>query len=138
MDSRSRARVFRRHHFTSADDAVRVTAAVSQQKLPGSATLVFLDRNRGVVDIRVIEDGGDQLVEVLELVFTIDDSGASSLFIVTDRSGEVYADRPDDELVWMELVDLAATAGITLLDWFVVYGTLAFSAAEFAPLPAQW
>jgi hypothetical protein len=138
MDSRSRARLFRRHHFTSADDAVRVAAAVSQQKLPGSVTLVLLNRNRGVVDIRVVEDGGDQLVEVLELVFTIDDSGASSLFIVTDRSGEVSADRPDDELVWMELVDLAATAGITLLDWFVVFGTMTFSVAQFAPLPAQW
>jgi len=81
---------------------------------------------------------GDQLVEVLEMVFTIDDSGASCLFIITDRTGEVYADRPDDELAWMELVDLAATADITLLDWFVVYGTITFSVAEFAPLPAQW
>ena len=115
-----------------------MAAAVSQQKQPGSATLVFLNRNRGLVDIRVIEDGGDQLVEVLELVFTIDDRGASGLFIITDRSGEVSADRPDDELVWMELVDLAGTVGITLLDWFVVYGTRAFSVAEFAPLPAQW
>ena len=115
-----------------------MAAAVSQQEQPGSATLVFLNRDRGLVDIRVVEDGGDQLVEVLELVFTIDDSGASGLFIITDRSGEVYADRPDDELVWMELVDLAATVGITLLDWFVVYGTKAFSVAEFAPLPAQW
>ena len=117
---------------------MRMAAAVGQQKLPGSATLVFLDRNRGLVDIRVIEDGGDPLVEVLEMVFTIDDSGASNLFIITDRSGDVSADRPDDELVWMELVDLAATAGVTLLDWFVVYGTRAFSVAEFAPLPAQW
>ena len=138
MDSRSRARLFRGHHYTSALDALRMAAAVSQRKLPGSATLVFLNRNRGLVDIRVIEDGGDQLVEVLELVFTIDDSGASSLFIITDRSGEVSADRPDDELVWMELVDLAGTVGITLLDWFVVFDTKAFSVAEFAPLPAQW
>jgi NaMN:DMB phosphoribosyltransferase len=138
MDSRSRARLFRGHHYSSADDAMRMAAAVGQRKLPGSATLVLLNRNRGLVDIRVIEDGGDQLVAVLEMVFTIDDSGASSLFIITDRSGEVYADRPDDELVWMELVDLAATAGFTLLDWFVVYGTMAFSVAEFAPLPAQW
>jgi hypothetical protein len=117
---------------------MRMAAAVSRQKLPGSATLVLLDRNRGLVDIRVIEDGGDQLVEVLEMVLTIDDSGASCLFIITDRSGEVYADRPDDELAWMELVGLAATADITLLDWLVVYGTITFSVAEFAPLPAQW
>lgn len=115
-----------------------MAAAVSQQERPGSATLVFLNRNRGLVDIRVVEDGGNLLVEVLELVFTIDDSGASSLFIITDRSGEVSADRPDDELVWMELVDLAATAGFALLDWFVVYGTMTFSVPEFAPLPAQW
>ena len=25
-----------------------------------------------------------------------------------------------------------------LLDWFVVFGTKAFSVAEFAPRPAQW
>jgi len=48
---------------------MRMAAAVSQRKLPGSATLVLLNRNRGLVDIRVIDDGGDQLVEVLELVF---------------------------------------------------------------------
>ena len=72
------------------------------------------------------------------MVFTIDDSGAPSLFVITDRSGEVFADRPDDELVWMELVDLAAAAGFTLLDWFVVFGTMAFSVAEYAPRPAQW
>ena len=138
MDSRSRARLFRGHHYRSAHDALRMAAAVSQQEQPGSATLVFLNRDRGLVDIRVVEDGGDLLVEVLELVFTIDDSGASSLFIITDRSGEVSADRPDDELVWMELVDLAATVGITLLDWFVVFGTTTFSVAEFAPRPAQW
>ena len=138
MGSRSRARLFRGHHYTSAHDALRMAAAVSQREQSGSATLVFLNRNRGLVDILVVEDGADQLVEVLELVFTIDDRGAAGLFIITDRSGEVSADRPDDELVWMELVDLAATAGITLLDWFVVFGTKAFSIAEFAPLPAQW
>ena len=115
-----------------------MAAAVSQRKVPGSATLVLLNRNRELVDIRIVEDGADCLAEVLELVFTIDDSGASNLFIITDRSGEVSADRPDDELVWMELVDLAATVGITLLDWFVVFGTRSFSVAEFAPLPAQW
>ena len=138
MGSRSRARLFRGHHYTSAHDALRMAAAVSQRKRPGSVTLVLLNRNRELVDIRIVEDGADCLPEVLELVFTIDDSGASGLFIITDRSGEVFADRPDDELVWMELVDLAATVGITLLDWFVVYGTMTFSVAEFAPLPAQW
>ena len=138
MDSRSRARLFRGHHYSSAHDAMRMAKAVSQRERPGSATLVFLNRNRALVDILVVEDGADQLVEVLELVCTIDDRGASGLFIITDRSGEVSADRPDDELVWMELVDLAATVGITLLDWFVVYGTMTFSVAEFAPLPAQW
>jgi hypothetical protein len=138
MGSRSRAHLFRGHHYTSAHDALRMAAAVSQRKVPGSATLVLLNRNRELVDIRIVEDGADCLAEVLELVFTIDDSGASNLFIITDRSGEVSADRPDDELVWMELVDLAATVGITLLDWFVVFGTRSFSVAEFAPLPAQW
>jgi hypothetical protein len=115
-----------------------MAAAVSQRERPGSATLVFLNRNRALVDILVVEDGADLLVEVLELVCTIDDWGASGLFIITDRSGEVSADRSDDELVWMELADLAATAGVTLLDWFVVFGTTAFLIAEFAPVPAQW
>ena len=46
--------------------------------------------------------------------------------------------RPSLCVVRRELADLAATAGVTLLDWFVVFGTTAFSVAEVAPLPAQW
>jgi hypothetical protein len=58
--------------------------------------------------------------------------------LLTDRTGETMADRPDDELAWEELVGQATAAGLELLDWWVIFGTQAFSVAEFAPTPAGW
>jgi hypothetical protein len=45
---------------------------------------------------------------------------ARYLFIAVDRTGEMPADRPDDELLWMELRDLAAAKDLCLCDLFVV------------------
>ena len=62
----------------------------------------------------------------------------SAMVLFTDRTGEVPADRPDDELTWMELSAHAEAAGVSLLDWIVVWGRYAFSVAQFAPSPARW
>jgi hypothetical protein len=102
------------------------------------ATLVLVDDDRRLVDFFVVEDGAEQLIYVIERIVEADWPEVTALFLVTDRTGEVPADRPDDELVWMELASLASFYGVTLLDWFVVWGTNAFSVAEFAPVPAQW
>jgi len=130
--------VLRSRRFEGAADALVVAAAVGRQRCPGSATFVFLDDDRRLLDLLVVADGGDQLAHVLDMASELQDDEVESLFVITDRTGEVPADRPDDELVWLELVDLAADRGMTLLDWFVVWDMNAFSVAEFAPRPAQW
>jgi hypothetical protein len=105
---------------------------------PGSLIVVLIDEDRRLVDLVIIEDGADQMVYAVEKLVDADLADVAAMVLVTDRTGEVPADRPDDRLVWMELVALAETGGITLLDWFVVWGRYAFSPAEFAPVPAQW
>lgn len=62
----------------------------------------------------------------------------TSLLVVSNRTGEIPADRPDDELIWEDMVDLAAIVDITVLDWLIAWGTKAFSATEFADYPAHW
>ena len=130
--------VLRSRRFDSAADALVVAAAVGRLGRPGSATLVFLDDDARVVDVLVISDGGDQLAHVLDLALQMQEPELEELFVITDRTGEVPADRPDDELVWMELSDLASSYGVCLLDWYVVFDMQAFSVAEFAPSPARW
>ena len=130
--------ILRSRRFACAADALLVAAAVGRLRRPGSATFVFLDDDRRLVDVLVVEDGGDQLAHVLDMALQLQEPEVEELFVVTDRTGEVPADRPDDELVWLELLDLAAEHGTTLLDWFVVWDMKAFSVAEFAPRPAQW
>jgi hypothetical protein len=124
--------------FRSAADAQGMLAAIRQRSEPGTAVVIFLDSDRRPVDAFFITDGGDEVVEVVESVCLLRDHEATCAFLVTDRTGEVPADRIDDELTWMELVALAAVTGVTLLDWFVVWEAKVFSVAEFAPLPAQW
>jgi len=124
--------------FVDAASALRLLKAIRRLDRPGSLTLVLVDDDRRLVDFFVVEDGAEQLVYVVERIVEADWPEVTALFLVTDRTGEVPADRPDDELVWMELASLASFYGVTLLDWFVVWGTTAFSVAEFAPVPAQW
>ena len=124
--------------FVDAASALRLLKAIRRLDRPGSLTLVLVDEDRRLVDFFVVEDGAEQLVYVVERIVEADWPEVTALFLVTDRTGEVPADRPDDELVWMELASLASFYGVTLLDWFVVWGTTAFSVAEFAPVPAQW
>jgi hypothetical protein len=124
--------------FVDAASAMSLLKAIRRLDRPDSLTLVLVDDDRRLVDFFVVEDGAEQLVYVVERIVEADWPEVTALFLVTDRTGEVPADRPDDELVWMELASLASFYGVTLLDWFVVWGTTAFSVAEFAPVPAQW
>ena len=77
------------------------------------------------------------LPEVVALIASIALPG-ERLMLVSNRTGQYCADRPTDELEWEEMVGVARANGIVLLDWFVTYGTKAFSLAEFAPTPAGW
>ena len=106
---------------------------------PGSVMVVYLRPDRRVHDLLLIQGGGEELLDdLIYVTCSPDEPEAASLFIATDRTGEVPADRPDDELRWMELHANAAEGETELLDWFIVWGTAAFSVAEFAPIPPGW
>lgn len=125
--------------FGSAEEALPFVAEMAARSDPGTATVVLLDNRRRLCDLLVVTEGGaEHLAEVLEGAVLRSDARARYAILLTDRSGEPLADRPDDELQWMELVELARSEGLVLLDWFVTYGMRGFSVAEFAPLPAQW
>ena len=124
--------------FHTAADALVVAKSVSNQRRPGSVAMVFTDDDRRLLDLFYIEGGADHLPELVEFCCSPDEAEVTGLFLVTDRTGEVPADRPDDELTWMELVASAREGGVTLFDWFVVWGTTAFSVAEHAPIGPQW
>jgi hypothetical protein len=104
----------------------------------GSATLVLLDEDRRLVDLYVVEDGDAELRRLVEAVCEADIPDVTDMVLISDRTGEEPADRPDDELLWMELVELAEDWDVVLLDWFVLAGRYSFSVAEYAPIPAQW
>jgi hypothetical protein len=124
--------------FETAPDATVLLRSVSRAAQRGSATVVLLDEDRRLVDLVMVEDGSEELVAVVEAVCEALIPDVTDMLLVTDRSGETPCDRPDDELVWIELVELTDSWDITLLDWFVVSGRYSFSVAEFAPIPAQW
>ena len=132
-------RTLRRHFsFDSADEALVFVAAMARRSHPGMATAVCLDEKRRLLDFRAVADGADHLSDVLRFVELIGPRRTRAVVLITDRSGEPLADRPDDELLWEELVGQASAAGIELLDWWVTFRTQAFSVAEHAPTPAGW
>jgi hypothetical protein len=134
-DLREIRRAFR---FDTADDATDFVAEMARRSSPGTAVAVALDRQRRLVDFRPIEDGADHLPDVLRFIVLCGDRRTEQVLLLTDRTGETLADHPDDELLWEELVGLARSLGVHLLDWWVMFGTKAFSVAEFAPTPAGW
>lgn len=117
-------------------DAMHFTAGLSRLGIPGAALLVVLDEERRLLDIVTVVDGAEHLEQLVEFAWLY--AEARSLLLAVDRTGEVPADRPDDELTWLELLDLASAKGLALLDWYVVWGTKAFSVTEHAPAPAGW
>jgi hypothetical protein len=118
------------------EDALHFIAALARAGLPGAALLVILDDERRLLDLLTVIDGAEHLAELVEFAWLY--AEARYLFLAIDRTGQVPADRPDDELMWLELRALASLKELCLLDLFVVSGSHAFSVAEHAPLPAQW
>lgn len=84
-------------------DADQFVAAAARRTTPGMATMIFADRSGKAVDLFCIEGGGEQLPELVELTCSQSKPEICGLVLVTDRTGEVPADRPDDELTWLEL-----------------------------------
>jgi hypothetical protein len=124
--------------FEAASDLPVLLKSLSRLGQHGSATLVLLDEDRRLVDLYVVEDGDAELRRLVETVCEADIPDVTDMVLISDRSGSESADRPNDELLWMELVELAEDWDIVLLDWFVLAGRYSFSVAEYAPIPAQW
>lgn len=118
------------------EDALPFVALLSTRLDPGvDAVLAFDKRGRFVLWIPL--DPDSSLPAVVELIASIAERG-ERLMLVSNRTGQPCADRPDDELVWEEMCGIARANHIVLLDWFVTWNTTAFSLAEFAPTPAAW
>lgn len=120
----------------SQADALPIVAFLGRRTPPGTDSLVLADRRGRVVTMFTIEPG-TPLTAMVGLVASHLAHGERML-LVSNRTGEQPADRPDDELVWEELQGIARANDVVLLDWFITVDTFAFSLAEFAPSPAQW
>ncbi len=118
------------------DDALPLVAALSARTDPGVDVVLAFDRT-GVLVAGLPMELNCSLPRVVALIAGVAAPG-ERLMLVSNRTGQFCADRPDDELLWEEMVGVAQAHDIVLLDWWVTWGTKAFSLAEFAPTPAAW
>lgn len=126
----------RKPAIRTRQDALGVVSLLARTSPPGVDVVVGLDRRRRIQLVLPMEPDSP-LPEVLDLLAQHCRRG-EALLVVSNRTGQDPADRPDDELVWEEMLGTAASYGVVLLDWWVAWGTKAFSVAEFAPSPARW
>jgi hypothetical protein len=132
-------RALRRHYaFDTVDDAAAFVAAVTRCSRPGLALAVCLDPQRQLLDLHAVPGGADDPVAVLHAAAHTCSKRTQAVLLLTDRRGEVLADRPDDEVRWQELVDVADDLGLQLVDWWLLFGDQAWSVAERSPTPARW
>ena len=117
-------------------DALELVKAARTRVPAGVDLVVLLEPDGGWIDAFPMEPG-TPLPDVVEMCASRLVPGAA-LVIVTNRTGEVPADRPDDELLWEELGGIARSHGTHLLDWFVFSGQWAFSVTEFSPSGDGW
>lgn len=111
-------------------------AVLASRIRPGAELILLFDED-GTLDITFPVPLGVPLPSVVDSVTQVADQGWS-LVIVSNRTGEVPADRPGDELVYEEVRGAALARGVQLLDWYVIWDTKAFSVAEFAPSGPGW
>jgi hypothetical protein len=118
------------------DDALGLVAAVARRTPPGTDVFAGLDRRRRL-ELIVPMEPGSWLPEVTDLL-TAHFRPGEALLIVSNRRGEVPVDRPEDELVYEEIAGAARSNQVVLLDWWITWGTKAYSVAEFAPSGSGW
>ena len=128
--------MFKKVTVHTREDALPLVAALSVRTDPGVDVVLAFDR-RGVLVAGLPMEPNCSLPMVVALIAGVAAPG-ERLMLVSNRTGQQCADRPDDELVWEEMVGVARAHDIVLLDWWVTWGTKAFSLAEFAPTPAAW
>jgi hypothetical protein len=112
-------------------------AAASWRKQPAGAHLVIGADDDARVRLILGVEPDTPLPQLVESLAAVALPG-EALWILSNRRGEVPADRPDDEIVWEEMRGAADAHRIQLLDWMISAGRFAFSAAEHAPSPAGW
>ena len=132
------AEAFKGVRIRSQADAMQMVGAIARRTNHGDVAAIYLNHDGEVVELFVFTDGAEHLDQLVDITCSPDEPEVAQLVLVTDRTGEVLADRPDDELLWMELHANAAEGATQLMDWFVTSGRYAFSVAEFAPIPAGW
>jgi hypothetical protein len=123
-------------------DALQLVACISRRSEPGDVCAVFVDDDRRIVELFVIEDADsvdEFLPQFVYVTCSPDETDVTGLMLVSDRTGQVSLDKPGDELRWQELVANAAEGGVTLYDWFIIADRrIAYSLPQFAPTPPQW
>ena len=122
----------------TVQDFLPLLRSLRKLDIPGCVSVVFLRHDRRFYDSLTVTDGGDRVAQVFAHLLNIDDPKIGAMVLATDRTGEVPADRSDDEFHWTGMHEAASHCGIDLLDWFVVWGSKAFSVAEHATIPAGW
>ncbi len=132
------AEAFKGVRIRTQGDAIQMVGAIARRTNHGDVAAIYLNREGEIVELFVFADGAEHLDQLVDITCSPDEPEVAQLVLVTDRTGEVPADRPDDELLWMELHANAAEGATQLMDWFVTSGRYAFSVAEFAPIPAGW
>lgn len=118
------------------EEGIALAAASARRHPRGAHLFVGLDRARQVRLFLPMEPSTPlaQTVAMLGELFL----PGEALLIVSNRTGEVPADRPDDELVWEEMLGAARSRRVVLLDWWILWGQKLFSAAEFSPSGPGW
>lgn len=116
-------------------DALIMAGCVSRQEA-GTHLFLALDR-AGRVEVFLPVEGDPPIAETVgRLAFF--GLPRESMLVISNRTGEEPADRPGDELEWECARGAAEEHGVRLLDWWIVWGTALFSAAEFAPSGPGW
>jgi hypothetical protein len=118
------------------EDGLAIVAVSANRQPPGAHLIVGVDRDHRLRLLLFMEPEtplGTTMSMLAEMCLP-----GEALMVVTNRTGEVPADRPDDELLWEEMLGATTSRRVVLLDWWILWGTKAFSAAEFAPSGPGW
>ena len=119
------------------DDGAEIGVKIAHC-LPGGIDAILGFDERGRWDERAtIPPPHLSLPEAIDEYSRLTDAGWS-IIVVSNRSGEIPLDRPDDELVYETMNGAAQARGILLLDWYIVAGQESWSVAEFTPSGAGW
>jgi hypothetical protein len=118
------------------EDVLPLLAVIAARSQPRTNWVLAMTRERNVELILPLafDEGMPSTIGLLAAAAL----PGEAILVVSDRSGEVPADRPDDELIWEEMRGAAAAHDVVLIDWYVVWNTTAFSIAEFAPSGPGW